>query len=119
MTVLHDAEADETWGIYLIECLVVISIIAILTAMAVPSFRQLKDHAQQLQVIYQLHAAVLVARHLSIISTARPNLPRRAGMKIETSQSPACDENLTRASPLGGVRCQRLHGMAMVVNDAD
>jgi prepilin-type N-terminal cleavage/methylation domain-containing protein len=81
-------------GFTLIECLVVISIIAILTAMAVPSFRQLKDHAQQLQVIYQLHAAVLMARHLSIIEHSTALIcPARAGMKIETSQSPACDEN--------------------------
>ena len=81
-------------GFTLIECLVVISIIAILTTMAVPSFRQLKDHAQQLQVIYQLHAAVLMARHLSIIEQSTVLIcPARTGMKIETSQSPACDEN--------------------------
>ena len=81
-------------GFTLIECLVVISILAILTAMAVPSFRQLKDHAQQLQVIYQLQAAVLMARHLSIIEQSTVLIcPARTGMKIETSQSPACDEN--------------------------
>ena len=81
-------------GFTLIECLVVISIIAILTTVAVPSFRQLKDHAQQLQVIYQLHSAVLMARHLSIIEQSTVLIcPARTGMKIETSQSPACDEN--------------------------
>ena len=81
-------------GFTLIECLVVISIIAILTTMAVPSFRQLKDHAQQLQVIHQLHAAVLMARHLSIIEQSTVLIcPARAGMAMDKSLSPACDEN--------------------------
>lgn len=81
-------------GFTLIECLVVISIIAIMTAMAMPSFRQLKDHAQQLQVIYQLQAAVLMARHLSIIEQSTVLIcPARAGITMDTNLSPACDEN--------------------------
>ena len=81
-------------GFTLIECLVVISIIAILTAIAVPSFWQLKDYAQQLQVIYQLHAAVLMARHLSITEQSTVLIcPARAGMTMDTNLSPACDEN--------------------------
>ena len=81
-------------GFTLIECLVVTSIIAILTAIAVPSFRQLKDYAQQLQVIYQLHAAVLMARHLSITEQSTVLIcPARAGMTMDTKLSPACDEN--------------------------
>ena len=68
----------------LIECLVVISIIAILTAMAMPSFQQLKDHAQQVQVIYQLQAAVLMARHLSIVEQSTVVIcPARAGMTMD------------------------------------
>ena len=81
-------------GFTLIECLVVISILAILTAMAVPSFRQLKDHAQQLQVIYQLQAAVLMARHLSIIEQSAALIcPARVGITMDTNLSPACEEN--------------------------
>ena len=81
-------------GFTLIECLVVISIIAILTAMAVPSFRQLKDHAQQLQVIYQLHAAVLMARHLSLIEHSTVLVcPARAEITMDKSRATACDEN--------------------------
>ena len=81
-------------GFTLIECLVVISIIAILTTMAVPSFRQLKDHAQQLQIIYQLQAAVLMARHLSIIEQSTVHVcPVRAGITMDTSQSPPCGED--------------------------
>lgn len=55
-------------GITLIECLVVITIIAILMGMAVPSFQWFKEIAQQKRVIYQLHAAVLTARHRSIMA---------------------------------------------------
>ena len=81
-------------GFTLIECLVVISIIAILTTMAVPSFRQLKDHAQQLQVIYQLQAAVLMARHLSVVEQRAVLIcPARAGMTMDMSHSPSCGEN--------------------------
>ena len=81
-------------GFTLIECLVVISIIAILTAIAVPSFQQLKAHAQQLQVIYQLQAAVLMARHLSIIEQSTVHVcPVRAGITMDTSQSPPCGED--------------------------
>ena len=88
-------------GFTLIECLVVISIIAILTAMAVPSFRQFKDHAQQLQVIYQLQAAVLMARHLSIVEQRAVLIcPARAGTAMEKSRSPACDENYSEGVAL-------------------
>ena len=81
-------------GFTLIECLVVISIIAILTAMAVPSFRQLKDHAQQVQVIHQLQAAVLMARHLCIIEQSTVLIcPARAGRAMDMSHSPSCGEN--------------------------
>jgi prepilin-type N-terminal cleavage/methylation domain-containing protein len=84
----------EHKGFTLIECLVTISIIAILMAMAVPSFQQLKAHAQQWQVIYQLQAAVLMARHLSIIEQrAILVCPARTGVTMGMSDSPPCGEN--------------------------
>ncbi len=52
----------------LIECLVVIAIMAILSSMAMPSFKWLKEIAHQKRVIHQLHAAVLTARHVSVIN---------------------------------------------------
>lgn len=73
-------------GFTLIESLVVISILIILTAMAVPFFRQLKNHPHQLQVIYQLQAAVLIARHLSIVEQRTVLVcPARAAMTTDTS----------------------------------
>jgi prepilin-type N-terminal cleavage/methylation domain-containing protein len=88
-------------GFTLVECLVVISILAIMTAMAVPSFRQLNDHAQQLQVIYQLQAAVLMARHLSIIEQTTVLIcPARARMRMDASQRPACDANYSEGVAL-------------------
>ena len=107
-------------GFTLIECLVVISIIAILTAMAVPSFRQLKDHAQQLQVIHQLHAAVLMARHLSIIEQQK--IARRRVNRAQTvgggDNQNACLHMLNdlmveelQASRLGGRYFSALFGL--------
>ena len=88
-------------GFTLVECLVVISILAIMTAMAVPSFQQLNDHAQQLQVIYQLQAAVLMARHLSIIEKTTVLIcPARAEMRMDASQRPACDANYSEGVAL-------------------
>ena len=84
----------EHKGFTLIECLVTISIIAILMAIAVPSFQQLKAHAQQWQVIYQLQAAVLMARHLSIMEQrAILVCPARTGVTMGMSDSPPCGEN--------------------------
>ena len=54
-------------GITLIESLVAIAIIAIISGMAVPSFQWLRENAEQKRVINQLHAAVLTARHRSVM----------------------------------------------------
>lgn len=81
-------------GFTLIECLVVISIIAVLTTMAVPSLQRLKAHAQQLRVIYQLQAAVLMARHLSIIERSAIHVcPRPITLTKGTNDSPQCGRN--------------------------
>ena len=81
-------------GFTLIECLAVIAIIAILTAMAVPSFGQLKSHAQQLQAVYQLQAAVLMARHLALIEQSTVLVcPAWVGVIVDQRHSPRCGED--------------------------
>ena len=45
----------------------VVSILAIVAAMATPSFLSLLKRAQQRSVIYQLEAAVLLARHTAVV----------------------------------------------------
>ena len=81
-------------GFTLVECLVVIALIAILTTMAVPSFQLLKAHPQQLRVIYQLQAAVLMARHLSIIERSAIQVcPRPITLTKGTNHSPQCGDD--------------------------
>ena len=81
-------------GFTLIECLVATSILVILTTIAVPFFRQLKNHRHQLQVIYQPQAAVLMAPHLSIVEQSTVLVcPARAAMTTDPSQSPVCDDD--------------------------
>ena len=88
-------------GFTLIECLMVVSIMAILTAMAVPSFRKFKDHAQQLQVVYQLQAAALMARHLSIIQqTTVLVCPASVGVTVEKHHSPRCGQDYSVGAAL-------------------
>ena len=73
-------------GFTLIECLLAISILVILMTTGAPFFRQLKNHPHQLQVIYQLQAAVLIARHLSIVEQRTVLVcPARAAMTTDTS----------------------------------
>lgn len=68
----------EVWarqtGITLIESLVVIAIMGILSGLAVPSFQWFREAAEQKQVIYQLHAAVLTARHRSVMMGSATHL---------------------------------------------
>lgn len=59
--------AGEHHGFTLIECLIVLILVTILTSLASPMFSTLLERAHQQQVIYQLKAAVLLARHTSLI----------------------------------------------------
>ena len=63
---MMEMSARQT-GITLIESLVVIAVIGILSGLSAPSFQWLREIAEQKQVIQQLHAAVLTARHRSVL----------------------------------------------------
>jgi len=81
-------------GITLIESLVVIAIIAILSGMAVPSFQWLRETAEQKRVINQLHAAVLTARHWSVMMGSATHIcPAPIMRTADVSQSPECGDD--------------------------
>lgn len=81
-------------GITLIESLLVIAIIAILSGMAVPSFQWLRDIAEQKWVINQLHAAVLTARHRSVMMGSATHIcPAPIMRTADVSQSPECGDD--------------------------
>ena len=81
-------------GITLIESLVVIAIIAILSGMAVPSFQWLRETAEQKRVINQLHAAVLTARHRSVMKGSATHIcPAPIMRTADVSQSPECGDD--------------------------
>ena len=81
-------------GITLIESLVVIAIIAIISGMAVPSFQWLRATAEQKRVIHQLHAAVLTARHRSVMMGSATHLcPSPIRITSDVSQSPECGDD--------------------------
>lgn len=80
-------------GITLIECIVVIAIMAILSGMAIPSFQWLREIAQQKRVIHELHAAVLTARHRSVITGSATYIcpaPRKRVMDVR--HRPECGD---------------------------
>ena len=78
-------------GITLIESLVVITIMAILSGIAVPSFQWLRETAQQKRVIHQLHAAVLTARHRSVMKAASTYVcPSPEAVITAVSPGPEC-----------------------------
>ena len=81
-------------GITLIECLVVIAIIAILMGMAVPSFQWFKEIAQQKRVIYQLQAAVLTARHRSVMTLSATYIcPPPTKVSRGVGERPDCSDS--------------------------
>ena len=78
-------------GITLFECLIVLAIMAILSSMAMPSFNLLRDVAHQKRMIHQLHAAVLMARHRSVIDGKATYLcPAQKTMVVDMSSTPEC-----------------------------
>lgn len=88
----------EVWarqtGITLIESLVVIAIMGILSGLAVPSFQWFREAAEQKQVIYQLHAAVLTARHRSVMMASATHLcPSPIRLTASVSQTPECGDD--------------------------
>ena len=81
-------------GITLIESLVVIAIIAILSGIAMSSFQWLREAAQQKRVIHQLQAAVLTARHLSVIKAAATYVcPSPEAVITAVSSMPECGDD--------------------------
>ena len=81
-------------GITLIESLVVIAIIAILSGIAMSSFQWLRETAQQKRVIHQLHAAVLTARHRSVMkATATYVCPSPEAVITAVSSMPECGDD--------------------------
>ena len=81
-------------GITLIESLVVIAIIAILSGIAMSSFQWLREAAQQKRVIHQLQAAVLTARHLSVIKAAANYVcPSPEAVITAVSSMPECGDD--------------------------
>jgi prepilin-type N-terminal cleavage/methylation domain-containing protein len=81
-------------GITLIESLVVMAIITILLGMAVPSFQWLRETAAQKRVIHQLHAAVLTARHRSVMMGNVTHLcPSPLSLVTDMSQGPECGDD--------------------------
>ena len=81
-------------GVTLIESIVVIAIIAILSSMTVPSFQWLRAMAEQKRVIHQLHAAVLTARHRSIMVGKTTHIcPAPITPTADVSQSPECGDD--------------------------
>lgn len=81
-------------GVTFIECLFVVAIIATISSAAMPSFKWLKEIAQQKRVIHQLQAAVLTARHRSIMLGSGTYLcpPPRSEIK-GISRNPDCGDN--------------------------
>ena len=78
-------------GITLFECLIVLAIMAILSSMAMPSFNLLRDVAHQKRMIHQLNAAVLTARHRSVIDGKATYLcPAQKTMVVDMSSTPEC-----------------------------
>ena len=83
---MMEMSARQT-GITLIESLVVIAIIGIISSLAAPSFQWLREIAEQKQVIQQLHAAVLTARHRSVMMGSATHLcPSPIRLTADVSQ---------------------------------
>ena len=90
---MMEMSARQT-GITLIESLVVVAIIGIISSLAAPSFQWLREIAEQKQVIQQLHAAVLTARHRSLIMGSATHLcPSPIRLTADVSQSPQCGDD--------------------------
>ena len=90
---MMEMSARQT-GITLIESLVVIAVIGILSGLSAPSFQWLREIAEQKQVIQQLHAAVLTARHRSVLMGSAIHLcPSPIRLTADVSQSPECGDD--------------------------
>ena len=90
---MMEMSARQT-GITLIESLVVMAIIGIISSLAAPSFQWLRENAEQKQVIQQLHAAVLTARHRSVMMGSATHLcPSPIRLTADVNQSPDCGDD--------------------------
>ena len=75
--------AGEHHGFTLVECLIVLVLITILASLASPTFSTLLERAHQQQVIYQLKAAVLLARHTSLIERTPVHICPLGGVVLD------------------------------------
>ena len=90
---MMEMSARQT-GITLIESLGVIAIIGIISSLAAPSFQWLRETAEQKRVIHQLHAAVLTARHTSVMMGSATHIcPAQIMRAADVSQSPECGDD--------------------------
>ena len=88
-------------GITLFECLIVLAIMAILSLMAMPSFNLLRDVAHQKRVIHQLHAAVLTARHSSVINGQATYIcPAQRTVAIDVGSTPECGADYRKGAAI-------------------
>ena len=78
-------------GITFIESILVLAIVAILSGLAVPSFKWLREVAKHKRVTHQLHAAVLTARHTSVMEDVATYIcPSPNAFPSDVKEAPEC-----------------------------